>query len=1011
MRNTHRGSALLIVLGMLSFMVISAVAFASYMRAARLPSSFLRRTVASRLLAKAALAEAMDRLDYAIGDNPYPGVGTKRVNNLKRVESMGLSSDEANTPHNYFYHHVFIGTNGWLEAEETVSTLTLEGLAYLPPPLVNEARRYTRMTPTAKWHWLGFDAGRYAYSVIDVSDSFDVNRLMADLRRNSGANRVSMAYLFENADHTGYAVDPSEWDKFMSKANLLKPLEKRTEDALAQDPGLVDKSKMPLVSMADFNLALASQGGSTGLKSPFADYINSGRQYFYGITSAQGTEANKYRNMMFMTDSYFPPASDTNSTEIVDLSDPEGQPFANMASGQNMSLYKVMTRVNDTPASKTYLDSLTRFDWANLWDYLDADNVPVSLGIPSVEKAPMVCGLSPRMVMQVSPKQQQLSETKVEGKYVEREVGYYLNLNASQLRASQLAATFCYPFRRPGGAEAPSWTAEGVAYMFFSKENVGFRGVIKAHPAAAGDFTGGGKYENGIFKIPLQSQTLSFSNVTKEEQAVEVKNMMLTGASDLSKVLDTNPAFTVKYQIAIDEDGNEKGDPQYVSAHCNIVPVDASGNPLADYANDASFLNIVKGGSGDVFNCNLAFCVRVKEGDKTVDMVPATGTDDSLNGINFGLPDQLKSRYTGSEGPVMKFATDLQLCYNMDTFESTVGTGAKKATPEGVICPDPRYNHAPENWLNANGTVNDGSVWLNKVEDYLGKDGRDRFIWMFCSNQEYLQSIYELAMLPRLSNLEREGDQVQGNCGQPDRNRTDYATTIGDLAHGNLMWRTYRCYPVSGVTPARDDFEGIGVANQGNAYKVNPYAQSIDSLMAAFANTPYDWAVASTNNMDIAASDLKAAAFNKKYAFSAMNSNAKFDWDDLKAVAEIFQEEAQAQALNGGTWEDAWDALNWEGSGNRTDNTLFGETLSGSDLLVDVDRKFLYGFWRDSFANRQQLFLIFIRAEPMMMGGGAIGQTPPQLGARAVALVWRDPEVATANQPHRMRVLFYRQFD
>ena len=73
---------------------------------------------------------------------------------------------------------------------------------------------------------------------------------------------------------------------------------------------------------------------------------------------------------------------------------------------------------------------------------------------------------------------------------------------------------------------------------------------------------------------------------------------------------------------------------------------------------------------------------------------------------------------------------------------------------------------------------------------------------------------------------------------------------------------------------------------------------------------------------------------------------------------------------------------------------------------------------------KQQLFLIFVRAEPMMMGGGAIGQTPPQLGARAVALVWRNPypgsksympenaeELHNANTPHQTRILMYRQFD
>ena len=70
----RRGSALLIVLGFLSFMVVSAVAFSLWMRSERMPSSALKRAVGSRHLAKAALAEVISELDYAIQDDPYPGV-------------------------------------------------------------------------------------------------------------------------------------------------------------------------------------------------------------------------------------------------------------------------------------------------------------------------------------------------------------------------------------------------------------------------------------------------------------------------------------------------------------------------------------------------------------------------------------------------------------------------------------------------------------------------------------------------------------------------------------------------------------------------------------------------------------------------------------------------------------------------------------------------------------------------------------------------------------------------
>ena len=108
---------------------------------------------------------------------------------------------------------------------------------------------------------------------------------------------------------------------------------------------------------------------------------------------------------------------------------------------------------------------------------------------------------------------------------------------------------------------------------------------------------------------------------------------------------------------------------------------------------------------------------------------------------------------------------------------------------------------------------------------------------------------------------------------------------------------------------------------------------------------------------------------------------------------------------------------------------------SNDSYISDVDRMFLHSYWRDCFANRQQLFLIFVRAESTALGGTGEG-TPAQQGGRAVALVWRDPEAPaessyaddresevnsivkeennrlyTDRHPHRMRILFYRQLD
>ena len=159
----RRGSALLIVLGFVAFLIVSAVTFSIYMRYSRLPSSYLRRTATSRQLVKAALARAIDFTESCIKNDPHPNVRTA-------AESF-----------NYWYGRVLTGVNALVSVSNTVPTLTLEGLAYIPPPLVNAVRYYSRLTPTAMWQRFGYDTGRYAFTVVDVSDYFDVNR--AFLRR------------------------------------------------------------------------------------------------------------------------------------------------------------------------------------------------------------------------------------------------------------------------------------------------------------------------------------------------------------------------------------------------------------------------------------------------------------------------------------------------------------------------------------------------------------------------------------------------------------------------------------------------------------------------------------------------------------------------------------------------------------------------------------------------------------------------------------------------------------
>ena len=165
--------------------------------------------------------------------------------------------------------------------------------------------------------------------------------------------------------------------------------------------------------------------------------------------------------------------------------------------------------------------------------------------------------------------------------------------------------------------------------------------------------------------------------------------------------------------------------------------------------------------------------------------------------------------------------------------------------------------------------------------------------------------------------------------------------------------------------------------------------------------------------------------YTEKNGYPALNKFAKGQGKGLDVTFTLVPE----KAIYKNELSYSADPLQAEGDyedGKKKSTDFYGD-------LYDVDRMFLHSYWRDCFANRQQLFLIFVRAESTALGGTGEG-TPAQQGGRAVALVWRDPEPPTGQNvdekegviniqtsgkydrrserhPHKMRVLFYRQLD
>ena len=1034
-----RGSALLIVLGMIAFMVISAVAFSAFMRNSRLPSSYLRRTSYSRLLVKAALAEAIDLIDISIGDNPHPGVGTQAYPYPRRSTETESSSTRQR---NYWVNRVFIGTNQLVNADQTVSTLTFEALAYLPPALINETRYYSRRSAAAVWHNLGFDSGRYAFTAVDVSDHFDINRTVANVGRNSSdAGKISLAYAFENAKHTGYTVQPSAWDTFMDQfVDASKAI-----DRGGSAQGAVNASKLPFVSLADFNLAVNEYKGDWAQNmSPFCRYVTSkGGTDF--VTSSTGADSEMMRNMLFVTDGlYGNPVPASGEDDDYDLNDAKYQPFRRSDLESVAGSCATPLTYSSDGMTRLY-ESLCGLGLIGLWDYLDTDNLPLSLAVPTVERVPMVCAIEPKLgpaklsfaeknADDGQPDKLRVVSGGEEGakkRTVQRTLEYRLDGGqfTSGIMGGRLKVLYAFPFLRDEDAN-DSFTVGGKVSLFFADKDMTLRTgndgdalhLVKndignssvANPA------------NGVFNIPLKEKSLPVSGVKDEESALNdtiTFDFNETGAATkFSSWLGANPVFRVTRQWEQTREEKPDGgfsdwEPQNPDdkaaivepTECLLPPLLANGSVNGDFTSFAKFKGIAAGAGPEV---TLRMCVwlYVKNSEgKVVDLVPACMKDDDqlLSKNNFATMGPDGTTIGGTPYPLMMFP-GATIGYAPDSVKTVNGQDAGIEAPGAFMCSDPRWNWAPEHWFAMPGGFGKQN-WLDNCQ--RKKDNRDRDIFMATSDAGYLQSVYELAFLPRLTNLESSGASKRlGDTEAVSVSRTTLPANFEETRNKPFMWRTYSPFKVNGRGP--DDFIGVGFTSRGRGPRVNPFADSDTAILAALANTPTSWMVASTNEnaeASVPKSERKAEDFNKKHCFNMMGpAENKFEWDDLREIAASLK---TAMRRDDGDWEKGY-RLAWEDESNE--DIFAGAELSGSTVdLYDVDRKFLYGYWHDCFAPKQQLFLVFVRAEPMMMGGGAIGQTPPQLGARAVALVWRDP-VKRGSQdgdPHQTRVLFYRQFD
>ena len=1105
---SKRGSALLIVIGMVAFMAISSVAFSIYMRTSRLPSGYLRRGTSSRMLLKSALAGAIERIDgvwrpaldssfaedssegyiEGIYDDLHPGLNPK-----------GESSNRGDWPWtgNRFVNHVFTPFTDIAPPENPnepeqneavpVSTLTLEGLAYLPPALINDVRLQSHRTTTACWCNLNYEYGRYAFCAVDVSDFFDVNKMRANSARTSAARqRIGFSTLFADEGSGLSSFDTSTMQAFDSQVNGI--------------------GNIPFVSMADFNLSFGKSAFT-----PFCSYIGKS-----GDLSILGDGDSVAANALFTTDTWFPPTNVTGGVRY-DLS--ATQPFdaARFDSKNNAADVLNAADLSDPIGSQMRL-ALGGAGMVCLYDYLDADNVPTSFALPTVETAPMVCGLALRDPDSSSGALQVKVEAK-EKNAVKKEYYSGFMLDKTKLMNTVTATPYeltwqtssillsgqaVFPFKRVADKKryATSFKAEALVRVFLAPSD--FRAYVDENsplaPKSDDDWTASRDKlaDSGYLSMPVtmtRGNPMSWNQEPKEaKDAVQTFSGAAAIGAGPCKLFyridhtrydaNGNPSTTTWYTLdgvkgtapcILDADGVEAAWWKAKKSAARDVLFQDVNWQAAGIADDA----IATRAAGDNENLDpttllpqAAVWVRLANngGDDNgcvVDVVPAWGKDDSIyEGKHNSCDDQFITRVTcnatgessAPHAPIIRFTAESGgFRYGKDALSDTANPPSALRW-ESLLAVDPRYNYSPQDWFKAGSfdAMGDVSTWLSAIQPLLDpKEGRDRDIFMFTSDQEYLQSAGELQFLPFLHDLREEfTSHVRMTAfANLDFNYQYDKFSSAEAAMDAFMpdmWKTYSAPDGDPVYTLGKP--GVEIVSSVGDFRVNPFTSDDRVFRAAIANTPYDWFVASTNKdfnlhkecLYLAAKPKPSADDGAQYAFSSKAKSESAKWKD-DAVYDIADElsvrlREKAREWEGDIhkrpgWEGIYDAI-WQEALVEDEKKLFGVELGNNCLLHGVDRKFLHGFWRECFGTRQQLFLIFLRAEPLTVGGsGTASMANAQTGARGVALVWRDPEpplyhrenrplrssVTSLNRwkvdnghcpaPHRTRVLFYHQFD
>ena len=554
---------------------------------------------------------------------------------------------------------------------------------------------------------------------------------------------------------------------------------------------------------------------------------------------------------------------------------------------------------------------LSPLDQVLLFDYLDANNQPLSLAVPSVEENPMVCSVE---LLQQGFTIGQKSEESREGdsrKLVET----YL-MQETAFRSLHVKSSVIFPFKTPDSKRR--FTCQCMVKFFLAttldNSPLRMRGASSSTQFySPDDWNRVSESEISEQYITLVSRKVALSFETQHVQGPEstIRTVDFDFTPPSQSDLDRFPLYQVTKTFTPYES-------IYFTAKAQVgfFPFGPNWNsPLKSWRSPNSNLGI-----SDQYAPSYAVWVRIVDDENhTVDLVPATADDDALNG-NSGEFDPLLRALGGEDKPLLRFASRERVSYGE---RLSIAGISGSCFPAAFSVVDPRWNFAPEDFIAQDNPDDDWTEQLKRLP--FGKDGWDSDPFMSTSNQGYLQSLSELSNIPMTSPL-------NGSDGFPLSER---ATRDGNLrysysgiADSKYVWRTY---PPNALASWEKEVHG-GITESGQI-------PNADAAVRLLANPPVNWYCAGTNegyHMDWDAREFLRHSFNGSYG--------RYDSDDYEmecAIRKIVDTVNEALRY-GGSWLEAYDKMDWFHDGNSESvfSTYLGSALGASD------RKFLNGYWR-----------------------------------------------------------------